>query len=232
MGLLQWLGTFEVFNKTMQGKQSSNEERFYHLLCTYHNMASIMTETCLRPNDELAFDAYDEQFTLLIEHSASLFKISAATSHTSLLPGHLMDMSRSVVDLGWIPTLHYTATKCRNHRIRLHAIRLLESTSHREGIWDSKTAACVARKVMEVEEKDFYNGVDTAGDFPLSTIPSPRDLSLSVLPESYRMQEVEIVLSGTPMDKISLYCKRTQEGVDSRTLVSEYDMHSQRWMDK
>lgn len=34
-------------------------------------------------------------------------------------------------------------------------VSLLQSSSHREEIWDSKIAACLARRVMELEERDF-----------------------------------------------------------------------------
>ena len=124
-----------------------------------------------------------------------------------------MDMSRSIIDMGWIPALYY------------------ECTSHKEGIWDSKIAACVARKVIEIEERDFYKDVDTAGDFPLPSSPRPQDLSLPILPVSYRIREVEVLLSGAPMDKILLFCKQKQEGIDCRVLLSEYNVHSQRWID-
>ena len=129
--------------------------------------------------------------------------MAPTTSPVQAVPG---DMSRSAVDMGWIPVIYYTAVKCRVHRIRLQAIRMLESTSHREGIWDVKTAACVARKVMQIEERDFYNDLVTAEDFSLFCSPRPQDLSLPTLPESYRLRDVEVVLSGDPMDRILLFC--------------------------
>jgi hypothetical protein len=225
--LAQWLDVYEAFKKALQGYRSAEEEKAYQLLCIYHTMANIMADTCLRSSDESVFDSHTNQFVLLIRQLANLW----TTSPVQALPGHLMDMSRSVVDMGWIPLLYYAAVKCRVHRIRLQAIRLLECTSHREGIWDAKTAACVARKVMAIEERDFYKDVDTADDFPLPSSPRPQDLSLPTLPESYRIREVEMVLSGAPMDKILLFCKQKQEGIDCRVLISEYNVHSQHWID-
>jgi hypothetical protein len=66
----------------------------------------------------------------------------------------MLNMSRCIVDIGWIPPLYYTAIRCRIHRVRLHAIRLLESTSHREGICDARISAAVARTVMQLETND------------------------------------------------------------------------------
>jgi hypothetical protein len=229
--LARWLDMYEAFKKALQGHRSAEEEKGYQLLCTYHTMANIMADTCLRSRNESIFDSHTNQFVLLIRQLANLWTTTSTASPVQALPGHLMDMSRSVVDMGWIPLLYYAAVKCRVHRIRLQAIRLLESTSHREGIWDAKTAACVARKVMEIEETDFYKDVDTADDFPLPSSPRPQDLSLPTLPESYRIREVEVVLSGAPMDKILLFCKQKQEGIDCRVLISEYNVHLQCWID-
>ena len=226
--LARWLEIYEAFKKALQGHRAAQEERGYQLLYTYHTMASIMADTCLRPSDESAFDFHTNQYVLLIRQLADLWIMASTTSPVQALPG---DMSRSVVDMGWIPPLYYAAVKCRVHRIRLQAIRLLESTSHREGIWDAKTAACVARKVMEMEESDFYKDVNTADDFSLPSSPRPQDLSLPTLPESYRIRDVEVVLSGDPMDRILLFCKQKQEGMDCRVLISEYNVHLQCWID-
>ncbi len=56
-------------------------------------------------------------------------------------------------------------------RIRLQAIILLEPTFHRGRIQDATIAACVARKGMEIEERDFYRDVDSANGFPLTSSP-------------------------------------------------------------
>ena len=229
--LSHWLVLYETFKRTLRGHRSPEEGRLYNLLYPYHTMASIMVDTCLQPNDELAFDFHTDQFVLLIKQLAKLWIMVPATASIQPLPG---DMSRSIVDMGWIPVLYYAAVKCRVHRLRLQAIRLLESTSHREGIWDAKTAACVARKVMEMEERDFYRDLDTADDFSLLSTPCPKELSLLTIPNSYRIRDVEVVLSGDPMDSVLIFCKQSKqdrEGVDCRVLLSEYSVRLQCWID-
>ena len=224
--LARWLEVYEAFRKPLQGRRSAQEEKGYQLLYTYHTMTSIMLDTCLRPSDESAFDFHADQFVLLIRQLAILWTMASTTSPVQAVPG---DMSRSVVDMGWIPVLYYTAVKCRIHRIRLQAIRLLESTSHREGIWDAKMAVCVARKVMQMEEREFYKDLDTVDDFSLPSSPRPQDLSLPTLPESYRIRDVEVVFSGDPTDKILLFCVQKQEDIDCRVLISAYSVHLQCW---
>lgn len=141
-------------------------------------------------------------------------------------------MPRSIIDMGWIAPLYFTAVKCRVHRIRVEAIKLLRTSPHREGIWDAHIAACVAKKVVELEEGDFYQGFDLADDFSLNTPIRDQDYQLPLLPEPYRISEIEASLSGAPMDKILLYCKREQQGVNRRALMSEYSVTEQDWVDK
>ena len=227
--LARWLDAYEAFKKPLQGLRPIQEEKGYQLLYTYHTMTSIMLATCLQPSDESAFDLHTNQFVLLIRQLTILRTTTSTISPIRAVPG---DMSRSVVDMGWIPVLYYTAVKCRVHRIRLQAMRLLESTSHREGIWDAKTAACVARKVMQMEERDFYKNFNTADDFLLPSSPRPEDLSLPILPESYRIRDVEVVLSGDPMDRILLFCVQRHEGIDFRVPLSVYSVHLQCWIDE
>jgi hypothetical protein len=227
--LVHWLDAYKESNKRLKGHKSVPEQQCYQLLFLYHTMARIMAETCLQTRDEMAFDLHIDLFALIVKHSATLWVISTTGSPIPRMPGHQLDMSRSIIDLGWIPPLYYTAIKCRDHRLRLHAIRLLEVFSHREGIWDHKSTACVARKVMNIEERDFYKDIDTDDEFQLSCTPLPRDLTLPKPPDSHRMREVEMVLSGAPMDKILLFCKQEQNGLDCRVLMSEYTIHLQQW---
>ncbi|KAF2714102.1 hypothetical protein K504DRAFT_425277 [Pleomassaria siparia CBS 279.74] len=233
--LEQWLVTWRAFEKA-RGNIGEDLKKAFGLLTVCHSMATIMAATCLSPFDESVFEFYTDGFIDLIKQSIALrVHTSHATSQQSIeikaLPGHLMDMSHSVIDMGWIPPLYFVAVKCRVHRIRMHAVRLLESNSHREGIWDSKTMACVARKVIELEEGDFYEHLPVNDDFSILDPPTSRDLEVPVLPVSRRLREIEVVLSGAPMDKVLLFCKRTLYGTDRRVLLSEYNVHLQRWID-
>ena len=227
----RWPGLYEAFVPS-QDRRSNEEEKGYHLLYSYHTMVTIIAETCLQPDDELVFDSHTAKFILLVEHLVQLRSTAETLYSMRNLSGQLVDMARSIVDMGWVSPLYYVATKCRVHRIRLQAVRLLETTSHREGMWDARTAASVARKVMNVEERDFYKDINGVDDFLLPGLPCVQDLSLPTLPDSYRIRELEVVLSGAPMDRILLFCKQSQEGIGHRVLLSEYDTHSQSWVDR
>lgn len=231
--LARWLDMYNALKGTLRGQRHSEEEKHDQLLGAYHTMATIMAETCLQPSDEMVFDSSTNQFLQLVRHLPTLKR--EATIHWPVhnILGCSLDISRSIIDMGWIPPLFYAATKCRIHQIRIQAIRLLDSTFHRAGIWDSRIAACVARKVMVAEELDFYEDIDTADGFPLLSSPRPEDLLLPTLPAAYRLREVEMILSDAPMDKILLFYSHRAlgEGENRRLLLSEYDVQLQCWID-
>ncbi|KAK4448051.1 hypothetical protein QBC34DRAFT_353613 [Podospora aff. communis PSN243] len=228
-----WLEAYERSREALNQNGSPwYSGRIYPLLSAYQTMACIMADTALQPEDETVFDKHTSSFIMLIIQLAGLWSTTITSSNIQALPGNAVDMHRSILDAGWLPPLFFVATKCRVHRIRLQAVKLLEAASHREGIWDATATARVARKIMELEEGDFYVDVENIDDFSLTRSPAPQELLLPVLPVERRIQEAEVILSGAPMDQIFLYCKQKQGGVYDRVLLSEYDVGSQRWTDR
>lgn len=223
-GLAQWLDMYKDSTKFMQSEE--REGFVWHVLWAWQTMASIMAATCLRPDDEAVYDSYTEDFVSLVKHSAMNWKIRSSDEQNLALAGPGTNMSRTVVDIGWIPPLYYAALKCRVHRVRLQAIRLLECSPHREGIWDAEIATRVARKVMEIEERDFFRNVDTADDFSLSSIPELRDLALPVLPHSNRIHDVQVILPDGPMDSVFLSYKQQESNGDWKRSMKEYHIPS------
>lgn len=202
------LGTLEASKKTMQDQDSNGLA--YGLLSVYCTMAEIMASACLRQDDESIFDSYTQQFVFILSQSIVMWQTNQSSLPHEPLPWPRIHMSRSIVDIGWIAPLYYTALSCRIHRVRLQAIRLLETTSYREGIWDSKIASCAARKVMEMEESNFYKEFEAADDFLLGSSPTWQDLTLPTLPQANRIHEVRLELSDGPNDTIPLVYRQGQ----------------------
>ena len=220
--LTQWLTIYQACREDL------SKQYYAALVCllleSYHTMATIMAGTCLWIEDESIYDSFTDDFMLLLRQSADMWLIGSP--HTRAQSGSAFDMSRSMVDLGWIPLLYYIAVKCRIHRVRLQAIRFLESASHREGIWDSRIAARVAQRVMVIEERGFYEGLDIVDDFPLDAMPKSQDLRLPTLPSSYRIDELLVELSDEPEDSVVLHYRQKQTGEEwrmSRVSISSRD---------
>ncbi|PNH37857.1 hypothetical protein VD0004_g8942 [Verticillium dahliae] len=230
-GLHQWLPQFSAFHKGLQEAAFAEEQRDRRLPFAIHAMATIMANTCLSRGDESAFDRHTADFAQLLHHLTSLRRRDPALSPFT---APASDMSRAIVDMGWIPPLYFTAIKCRVRRVRVQAIRLLESTAHREGLWDSQVAACIARKVMELEEQQQQveeSGVGVAEeDFPLCSPPTLEELALPTPPGSHRLCSVEVLLPGEPLERILLGCRWAWPS-ERREAMWEYSMATQRWAD-
>ncbi|KAK3207562.1 hypothetical protein GRF29_103g1388894 [Pseudopithomyces chartarum] len=121
------------------------------ILRSYYTLAAILCSASL--SNELAYDALTPQFLRILSNAVHLWK--SRPPH-SVGKGSRFDMAHSTVDFGWIPPLYYTAIKCRIRSVRLHALQLLQSTIHREGIWDCWIASKIVRKVMEIEDEKLY----------------------------------------------------------------------------
>ncbi|PVH78747.1 hypothetical protein DL98DRAFT_533652 [Cadophora sp. DSE1049] len=226
-GLAWWYETAEVLQQRVVGE----ERRAFHLLMTYHTLANIMADTALQPNNELVYDAQTAKFQQLMQQLTYLHDVSSNHAGPKTVPKYTMDMETSITDIGWTAVLYYIVTKCRVPTIRAKAIKLLESRSHREGMWDSRVMACVARKVVSMEEADFYQDIDKYGRSMQPELWSPLRKHLPPLPDFHRLRELEVVLSGAPLQNIMLFSKRQHDNFQNRVLLSQYDIQSGCWKD-
>lgn len=218
---------------------TNEKTRVHHLVISYHIMLTIMTETSIYRNNEMIFDSHIHHFTELINHLSTTYELSLeylkATPNFSTAVQHRIegnpapiqscDMAHTIIDLGWYIPLFYVAVKCRNRDIRHQAVRFLESTTHREGFWDGKITACIAKRVVEIEEGDFYNdfgGIDHSSSMN-SVGPG------LTLPESSRIRDLEVRMAGNPLEKVLLYGGFEGLG-DIRVCIGVYCVLEQRWV--
>lgn len=229
--LKTWLEQWEMFNRRNIDPSCDDQKVNWMIRC-FHLMATIMMETCLSPDDDLIYDIHTDKFISLAIHLIKSRQVASDVPIQSFNPNKSVHIALSIVDLGIIQPLFFLATKCRVHRLRLQAIKLLESFVHREGIWDSQAAGIVARKVMELEERWFNTGEIPGDDFPLLEYPvNPTVLSLPLPPLNHRLQQVEVALLGDPTDTIVLRYRRRTTDKDSLLSVSTYGFRAGQWED-
>lgn len=220
--LVQWMKTYQTSKMKLYPEWGVPQEKAYLLLAAYHTMATIWVAVCRRLGDEMAFDDCTDQFLSLLKQLIVLRTLGSSITAAHDTELQQLDMSRSIADLGWIIPLYFTATKCRVHRIRLQAIKLLESANYREGIWDSRLAACIARKVMQIEEADSYAGFETDDDFSCLVCPSARDLMLPVLPYKHRIRDLTVTFSDDQPSKVSLFGIQGYDGAGTSLLIASF----------
>ena len=200
----------------------------YHLLQPYHAMAEMMAEACLNTDDESFYDMHTPKFVSIVEHAVNLAFIVTTTDSSGTRFAHTPDIPPFIADLGLNAPLYYTALKCRNHQIRLQALKLLRSISSRENIWDSRLATIIAEKVVELEEGDFYDDFAAMDDFPPMSPPKNRDFLLPSLPDSYRVHDLQINLPSSLSEVFEISCKRKRDDGSWETITREI---TPRWVD-
>ena len=151
-----------------------------------------------------------------------------------VLPGNRISVSRSVIDMGWIPPLYYAVLKCRIHRVRLHAVRLLEASSHREGISDAKVAACVARKIIELEERDLDIGKGE-DEFDLFKAPGIEELDWNFVGRDLKgvrgVCDLKVTLPDGPEESVFFSCRQKRDSGEFEVVELEYRVIEQCWVD-
>jgi hypothetical protein len=206
------------------------EPMAFTLLLLYHSMATVMC-ACLRSHSESQYEAHTPVFLSMLEHMVNIFeKYSLART----VP-HNINLHDSIGEFGFIAPLYFLAMKCRNHRIRLHGIRLLREIPHKEGSWDSFLAANIAHRVMELEEQHVYCRGDVDDNFSLYEVPT-LDLGISSsLPKCSMFHDVQVQMRDDHANMAVVTCKRwggdgsletTSFQADDKC-VPEYE--AQRW---
>jgi hypothetical protein len=85
--------------------------------------------------------------------------LTPSSDHFAALPNTYSPSSKHrsteafTFEMGIIPFLYFTAIKCRSPTVRRAAIHLLsKATPQREGLWDARLMANIAKRMMEIEE--------------------------------------------------------------------------------
>ncbi|KAF4338913.1 C6 zinc finger domain protein [Fusarium beomiforme] len=157
------------------------------ILRIYHTMIKIMVATCLRGKDEMIYDRYIPDFTSLLQQVWELWTQAAVEF------GTIHHVNSFTADLGYIPPLYYTSLRCRDPNLRRIAIDLLAKAPHSEGAWDGRLASVIAKKVMDIEESNIYQGYEMKAGViePLNirgsllpTVPAPARInSIAIIPD-------------------------------------------------
>ncbi|KAI2625668.1 hypothetical protein GGR54DRAFT_637448 [Hypoxylon sp. NC1633] len=223
--LASWYTAMKASSACLRPKQINPDSIGYAILRLYYTMAEIMIDTCLSPTDQSKYDAHSQGFDSMMSQIRYLKQCTCSEALFGVM--HFSDMSSSVADLGAFPAIFYIAVKCRVRRIRRDAINVLGNLNHKEGMWNGPLIACIAREVAKIEEADFYDNdpIASCDDYGVT---DPQ----SVLPESYRIHDVEVELPKDYGGIVTLRCKRGLDGCNSEVIIREYvyDIGTQSWV--
>ncbi|KAI1394300.1 uncharacterized protein F4822DRAFT_387855 [Hypoxylon trugodes] len=228
--LASWYQAFRASCVSLVTKKLSTSTVAQTLIRIHYTMAEIMADTCLWPADESRYDAHTEDFHIMMEQLTTVRALSQMPSLSKIM--HFPDMSGSVADLGALAALYFVIGKCRVHKIRHEALGFLSETCHKEGIWNAVLIASIAQEIVRIEEGDFYTDCDVANEAASVDDGSNADSKEPVLPESYRLHDVEVELPESYAGIATIKCKRRLDGdiweVITRDFV--YNVPTQSWV--
>ncbi|CZT48667.1 uncharacterized protein RSE6_09399 [Rhynchosporium secalis] len=144
----RWLNTMNAFLKDPKVVLGPQDLRGAVLLKMQQITTSIMLASTIF-NDQTEYDRLTLDFERVIVLASNLLMCPInSTKKVEQKPYCSFDM-------GVVPSLYNAACRCRDPFIRRRAISLLEQSARREGIWGSDVSAAVAKRIMEIEERDL-----------------------------------------------------------------------------
>jgi hypothetical protein len=126
------------------------------------------------------------------------------------------------LSLGLITPLYITVTRCRDPAIRRRALHLLYTCNRKEGIWDSRLAARVAQRMVEVEEA---GAVPLPGQGSSDGTDAAVVMSADQIPEHARVRELETSFLPDRKGRI----RYTKSGGGAYSNPSEYYEELLQW---
>ena len=154
-----WLLTFNTYLTEYSVMLGSKELRAAIVLKIHHITSKIVLEATLY-DYETGFDELVDDFGRIVALAETLSKTPSSTAQSGLKPAYYF---------GWgvLPSLYYTAVRCRDPTIRRKAHALLSAAPRREGVWDSLILASIIRWQID-EEESGLDEVACAEDVPIS----------------------------------------------------------------
>jgi len=158
--LSQWSLLFDAFMRSSGADLGPEDRQRAGLLEIQYKVAIILFATGMSP-PETAFDAFNFDFDSIVAVTSSLVVSNQGS-------GILKRTGQFSFDMGVIPPLYFTASRCRDPSIRRRALSILSANSHQEGVWNSDMLAKIAERLICIEE-DGIERVVSSDDVPATS---------------------------------------------------------------
>ena len=158
----QWLVSFEK-GKIQPQLKSAGAIHCALLLQVHHLIATIIVNA-FPYETETVFDQFIDEFRTVVLSMEPLVLQEVACIDPAKDPSE----THYHLHQGYIPPLFFTATRCRDPRVRRHALSLLRILNRSEGGWNSCIAAKIAEHVID-REGHGLTGVQRSWHVPESS---------------------------------------------------------------
>jgi hypothetical protein len=114
------------------------------LILSLYQKCTVIALTQIPAPSEMVYDSFLTSFEYIVR-TCTLLISSESTIQTP-------KNRRFSFEVGIVPPLHVTATKCRDPGVRRQAVELLFGSPRQEGMWDSVLSARIGRWLIGCEE--------------------------------------------------------------------------------
>ena len=143
----QWLDAFRGSGKHFE----STEPETANCILMYYHVSLILLSTRLTPT-QTVFDNYTHGFREIVRHAKTYLAAQAPQNSTFTF------------ELGAVPALYFTATKCRIPSLRRRALDLISETPKKESMWGARSVAELVSRFIIIEEQGLgLPAVDCSG---------------------------------------------------------------------
>ncbi|KUJ10876.1 uncharacterized protein LY89DRAFT_787223 [Mollisia scopiformis] len=148
--LEQWSETYERFLLANPEKRDLPADHMLQLLNTFIWIHADVDHAA-SAEDETTWDQYTTQFRQIVYHATVIIASTSFITQRKTLFS---------LDTMIISPLYFVGSRCRHPEIRRDAIACLYTANRQEGLWESRTLARVAQRVLEIEEEGMGILVD------------------------------------------------------------------------
>ena len=172
--LQSWRNRFKKFLQPLDSKLLHENRRRICLLDIHFYTVCTMFPVLVYKN-EMLFDDQLATFKKVVKACQQVIDIESGLAGST-------DVKMSFsFDLGIISPLYFAASRCRDPCLRREAVRLLISSSRREGFWLSWVTGLVANQIVMIEEKGLQNP-SSCRDIPLENRIQLREMHYDPCP--------------------------------------------------
>ncbi|KAL7951355.1 hypothetical protein V8C42DRAFT_303860 [Trichoderma barbatum] len=222
VALVKWLRTLDFSHEEFTNRADFRTKFAIPMLLLYHTMTRIMTATALRGTDEMIYDRYLPDFSLLIKQSSDLWDMMRAELRRS---GRFRGTNKPdinfTIDMGFIPPLYYALAKCRQPHLRRMVLELLKDVPHREGAWDGFTVINMGDVLIGLEEEGIYEGIDIVPSYILPD--SSMADAFPAIPASQRFNNVNVALPDYEDGRATLFGRRYKGDGEWESKIVHFD---------
>lgn len=142
-----WNAAFELMKTKSAKRVGISDARAPLVLWIEFHSVQIWLKGCVSPAQSY-YDRFFTEFDLIVSSAEKVIELGAGPDLTDF-------PSRFALDAEVVPSMYWTASRCRDPMIRRRAIEAMRNYPTREGMWDKRRYVEAATKIVEFEEAQY-----------------------------------------------------------------------------